>query len=844
MIDCRMLIIGNDVDFLGDNKNKFLTFRSNCYFDWMNLIKVPVKNESMEEVFQEWYKTYLQKRKESLNCYHIQQSFMLISDLDSVDDDICFDEAPLLYVSLINSSNTVNGTKPFEAIKTILRQNGAQGATLYHCLDHCNYVLVCDGGKIKLGDYLQLLIKIKNLTDTDNNIIVHDVTTLYGYNFERLQKFSSNEHIRLVLSVNKSDSGSINLAKNLEELKEKWGSIFDCVGRYDHMLVSSPITWNDFSSIAEVLYQNRKKIFASRIHICLESQDETLSALTDENNETDLDNKNVLIGKIKTNFDNSSKSIYSKIYKLDPQTATQINYALHEVYYSICTMLRRAFSNYFVLCFYESFCQLMECIDKKILFKDDMKGDDIDYYCEKIYDLINSYFTYLRTLVASTLHSERRFVQADPHQLTYFDIPPKLIAFYTAFASKMSNALRKALKSKNRYTFLIVPDFKKDIYVESLTKNRDIQEELNILIIHINEKSMYDVSQTTKILAHEIAHHAGLDCTARKKRAKAYMRCILASKICMNMNTAIYKTTPKDKWQDLFESILEVFITCIDTYAEKKFDIEHLLEIEHDPMYVYSSCVPLYYYSDRFIREYDDYLLGIFQDNDLLNEVADQLLIKKLPSEPFDEFFKFYESDKLWPKLSSAYNKETSTFLKKYAINKFISDLSYDIICDYIRDDKHHVNIIEYIFKEGIADIQMLCLISPSHAKAEDIGAIYSKMFSVLRGRYEIDENVNLLRQLAVLSSIYDEIAHSNSEKFDDDGAINEEIYTCYLKKQLIDVFRSIKPNGNSFYNDEEASNAFTCDRVISLFLKSNPKADEVVGIIDNVVNEYQHELH
>jgi len=846
MIDCRLLMIGNNTTSVTnhENDNKFSIFRSNCYFDWMSLTKIHLDNDSVEKCFQEWYKLYSQKRRESLNCYHIQQSFMLISDAEATEGT-SFEEAPLLYISLISISYTANGIASFSSIKKILKESGIEGINLYHCLDHCNYVLVCDGSKIELEDYLNLLMKIKNMMNSNERVIVHDITTLYGYNFERLREFSSSEHIRLILSINKADENSLALAKDINELQEKWGDIFNCIGRYDHMLVSKPMTWKDFSTIAEVLYKNQAKMLASRIHICLESQDETLGDLIDDNNiETDLCNKNVLIDKLETTFNDNSKAIYEKINIFDSHTATQINYALHEVYYSICTMLRRAFSNYFVLCFYESFCQLLEYINKKLLSKDNMTDKDIDYYSEKIYDLINSYFIYLRTLIASTLHSERRFVQADPHQLTYFDIPPKLIAFYTAFARKMSKTLSRTLKSKNRYTFLIVPDFKKDIYVESLTQNRDFQEELNILIIHINEKSMYDISQTTKILAHEIAHHAGLGRGARRERAIAYMKCILASKICMNMDADIYKTTQRDDWQELFNSIVDVFIKCI----KKKFDIEILMTNgKYDSTYVYSSDVPRYFYSDVFIREYDRFLLEHFQDDNFWNDIADQLFKKNLPWKYFDKYFECDDPNTLPSKLSSAYNEGTGVFLKKYAINKFLDFLRDEVMKSYrfpnLSFDANPYSTIEYAFKEGIADIQMLCLISPSRAKAKDVDRIYSEMFSVLNGRYERDKDDSGMRQLAVRSSFCDGIVYSDFEEADTNDKIKATIYINYLKEQLISFFKSITPMKNFFDNDGEMSSSFAYERIISPFLKGEPNVDEVVNIIDDVINEYQHEL-
>lgn len=848
MIDCRLLMIGSCIPNCQSNdKDKFVVFGSNCYVDWISITKVHIENASVEEYFQEWYNTYSQKRIEYLDNYHIQQSFLLVSDEDGICKDMTFEKAPLLYISLISLSSYSDSVSAYHSITEIISDGEVNEARLYHCFDHCNYVLVCNGANCSLENYISVLRKIRNIKDSKGLSIVHDITSLYGYNKERLKNHNASEELKLILSLNQAEDTRIPLAVNEDELRKTWEHVFDCVGRYDQILVSKPTTWKQFCDIAETIEKYQKGLFASRIHICIDSAYNSISKSygSSEYSVTESNVEDALIHKIKLVFEKNIKDINEKVSNIDSPISVQLNYALHEVYYSIHTMLNRAFSNYFVLCFYESFCKLLEYINKKLLPQKDMRQNEMDYFMENIFDLINSYFVYLRTLTASTLHSERRFVQADPHQLTYFDIPPKLIAFYTAFASKMSRELGRSLKSDNQYTFLIVPDFKKDIYVESLTNNRETQRELNILIIHINEKSMYDVSQTTKILAHEIAHHAGLGLKPRRVRAEKYIKCILASKICTSIDADIYKTVCPDECEDLFSELVDVFIKCF----KDEFKIETNLETGiMDCSYVYGGEIPRYFYSDCFIQEYENFLAEKFFDDGYWCEVTEQLYKSKIPWKYFERYFEPTDNNCFLSKLSYAYQEHSQELLKKYAINKFVDNLKNKVQQNYQRLESRFgfgvnpLELIMYVFREGAADIQMLTLIASSNADAINIDNVYNEMFDKLKGRYEYEGNETAVRRMAVRASylgkdVYDEFERSGSNDSD-----NFALFYRYLHHNLVEYFRAI-PALEKFLSKGSTSNQFDYDKLISPFNKTRDSIEDAVKIIDNIIVKYRDYL-
>lgn len=73
-------------------------------------------------------------------------------------------------------------------------------------------------------------------------------------------------------------------------------------------------------------------------------------------------------------------------------------------------------------------------------------------------------------LMDSMNRSSRQFIQTPPFRTTAFSMPPKLMAYYTAVAHQILDALQD--DTNNFYGFMIAPSFVKELEVISLAEQR------------------------------------------------------------------------------------------------------------------------------------------------------------------------------------------------------------------------------------------------------------------------------------------------------------------------------------------------------------------------------------
>ena len=93
-------------------------------------------------------------------------------------------------------------------------------------------------------------------------------------------------------------------------------------------------------------------------------------------------------------------------------------------------------------------------------------------------------FHALNTLALCMMHGERRFIQAPAFNANYFDIPPKLFAFYSTVIRRVTDHYQShstlgcsANGAKDAYRFLMVPDYRNNIFVNPIkSKNKQNKE--------------------------------------------------------------------------------------------------------------------------------------------------------------------------------------------------------------------------------------------------------------------------------------------------------------------------------------------------------------------------------
>lgn len=115
----------------------------------------------------------------------------------------------------------------------------------------------------------------------------------------------------------------------------------------------------------------------------------------------------------------------------------------------------------------------------------------------------------MNTLSLCTMHSERQFIHTPVFNAYYFDIPPKLLAYYNAIVYNIAYQQKSADLRHPSYHYIIIPDYRTDIYVEPLNIPYKEDTDDHVAIICLSEKYFHQPSKAIMLLAHEAGHYEG-----------------------------------------------------------------------------------------------------------------------------------------------------------------------------------------------------------------------------------------------------------------------------------------------------------------------------------------------
>lgn len=126
------------------------------------------------------------------------------------------------------------------------------------------------------------------------------------------------------------------------------------------------------------------------------------------------------------------------------------------------------------------------------------------------------YINGIMSVVNGALHTDRMFFQAPGFNAVLYDIPAKLLAFYTAFVKKMSDILND--NEKKEFAYLLCPDLYLKIVLIKLFDNVNAYPTKRLLKGSIPVKSIFEPKKLMVELAHEVAHCVGDETRMRETR--------------------------------------------------------------------------------------------------------------------------------------------------------------------------------------------------------------------------------------------------------------------------------------------------------------------------------------
>ena len=185
-----------------------------------------------------------------------------------------------------------------------------------------------------------------------------------------------------------------------------------------------------------------------------------------------------------------------------------------------------AYVNYSFESFISEVKTANEMLDK--ILADTNKGvesDDLDALAVSklvFHKQLHAYVDSVMSIIQGVLHSDKMFFQVPGLSLSLFDVPSKLIIFYTAFIQSLVKAL---YGSVNDFKFIAHVGLHPEMAVRRLFDMNKINQEKKgyLMVLQIPVASLFSPETFMPTIIHEVGHVLGDELRLREKRAQAVL---------------------------------------------------------------------------------------------------------------------------------------------------------------------------------------------------------------------------------------------------------------------------------------------------------------------------------
>lgn len=593
LFDVRMLVLkrwnqaqtGDLFDKAFGQRGQYISFQSYHFIDIFSSTKHPTLLRTYEQLRDT--KNISAESAESpvgngfYRDIHTVQNMMLLGESNGFWEDSA-GIMNITFIQLVDSTSwTYDKIKEQIARKTATStgDQNQENWALYYSLDFCDLVLFTKHLKMKLLHDL--------LWDMTQSKSIRDTFTINCFEYAFLGKFFEEERqgIRhassltwddeLALSMNFSVRDmsvlptllkSISKALKTEDIvqsnhnKTKQFRENRLPGRYDLRITTDMLN----GDIALRLLYQVNSLFNSRNGKAKKPfyDYEIVLLIAPENRDISRRNTRSSPAKFEKKVGIILKTLYDVCISIKQPF---MDYTL-ETLRALNDLNRSGFSEEFVLSVLPSFSAFIKIAEQATTFQAETQEDSEHNNIENsLLQMQKNYFSALNTLSLCTMHSERQFIHSPAFNASYFEIPPKMLAFYSAITDHIASLLTECADKK--YNYLIAPDFRSDIYVKPLNIHYKKDTTRHLAIINLPEKYFYQPERAIMLLAHEVGHYEGN--REREKRAKCIFEMVGLLLLRHTMlNSANQKTIPQIAWS--FAEEFGNFLFNEYTVREKK----------------------------------------------------------------------------------------------------------------------------------------------------------------------------------------------------------------------------------------------------------------------------------
>ncbi len=600
-------------------------------------------------------------------------------------------ECPYIFLSMIHINCSGNLKKALGKIKKVFEKNYLS----YISFDYCDIVLVARNMQIQ-----KFMEKIKKLFEIDNEekTVFFDSFSMVcfqpSYARDELWKQQPKNTVSGSTEVEKPFHATINLSIRdhkefntwYEEVSKTIGGKlrhYNLFGRHDVSITNDQADTKWLMQVMTALHKkdNQKIFWTFETYIKIEDDCQiNLSSDTAPN--------------LYMVYDIVRKSLQDEIVKLKAVIdkskicdKDRFIMPVYEVRDCICSIVKNGFAEEFICCIYESFLHFVSYMKAEIeKIDEDSKMPDLQEW--KIAKGYDKYFAALNTLVNSTMHTEKQFVQTTGFNAVFYSVPPKIMAFYNAYIYRIKQLL-KDNDCSEQYSFLIYPSFSSTISVERISLD-EIPPCDRILTVTINEKSLYDIESVMYQMVHELGHYVGNELRCRNVRYEKIKETLLRFLIS---NCGIEKEAYPP---------LRQYIDANLAYFEKENTGQE------------TNCVSqLYKYEYlEYISDVGQQLLQLMEDIENMRKHMDifaEYYMKKAGEK--DDF-----EDELLTKCGVE-KKQQKAYVKNY-VEQYSTTKCFDFTMkiqkyyEHTEDLERYIELAKSVYSECYADLQMILILA------------------------------------------------------------------------------------------------------------------------------------
>lgn len=474
---------------LGDGQ-----YYSFCYYDAITVMKAECDSEGACDSLLSAYEA---AARDEGRLYASRQFLLAFTDIrkesQGSGQSCCYDqkdiedfwkenERPIFFVTMVNLRDNHRVDDTLAAIDRIFK--GEQYLT-YLTFDHCDLLLFCRGDGF--SDYADKIFQLNYGTD-----LLEDSITLYSFNDRAT--IESKEQFGVYLRFGIQDY--LEADRFVESYRNQGANVGRLLGRNDMGIFKENATMDWLRNLIHKTRESPSRwytTFELSVLVRIPEEGSSWSAVPMDSREPSSGIKNI----IKASLDNFLDAYQNGPAGMaeDPVWTHWLSKTSSLAAFLYENRLAMDFGVCLVPQFLDLFTYAGRLLNQKALSELDK---------ENMREIFSAFFSSTSILMDSINHSSRQFVQVPSFGSVSFEIPPKLMAYYTAMVHELIKVFRD---EDYTYGVAFCPEFVRTLKVTSYA-DQDLSKD-EWLTISVGERSLYTLQLTTETLGHEISHFVG-----------------------------------------------------------------------------------------------------------------------------------------------------------------------------------------------------------------------------------------------------------------------------------------------------------------------------------------------